>query len=83
MVNIKNYVLFRRNIYTGIELSFVSFDSIFMQARTKPLGLGRPEVKPVERALVDERSPYGYLKSHHATKQEAQLQKVEQSAGVT
>ena len=83
MVNIKNYVLFRRNIYTGIELSFVSFDSIFMQARTKPLGLGRPEVKPVERALVDERSPYGYLKSHPAIKQEAQLQKVDQSAGLS
>jgi len=62
MVNIKNYVLFRRNIYTGIELSFVSFDSIFMQARTKPLGLGRPEVTPVEQALVDDRSPHGLPK---------------------
>jgi hypothetical protein len=27
-------------------------------------------------------APTGYLKSHHATKQEAQLQKVEQSAFV-
>ncbi len=26
------------------------------------VGLGRPEVKPVERALVDDRSPYGLLK---------------------
>jgi putative transposase len=30
------------------------------------VGLGRPEVTPVERALVDDRSPTGYLKSHHA-----------------
>jgi len=37
------------------------------------VGLGRPEVKPVEQALVDDRSPMGYLKSHPATKQEAQL----------
>jgi len=37
------------------------------------LGLGRPEVTPVEQALVKNRS-------HPATKQEAQLQKVEQSA---
>ena len=37
-------------------------------------------MKPVKRALVDGRSPYGYLKSHYATKQEAQLQRVEQSA---
>ncbi len=44
------------------------------------VGLGRPEVKPVERALVDDRSPTGYLKSHHATKQEAQLKNVEQSS---
>ncbi len=26
------------------------------------VGLGRPEVKPVERALVDDRSPYGLPK---------------------
>jgi len=44
------------------------------------VGLGRPEVTPVERALVDDRSPNDYLKSHHAMKQEAQLHKVEQSA---
>jgi len=31
---------------------------------------------------VDNRSPYGTPKSHPATKQEAQLQKVEQSAGL-
>jgi putative transposase len=44
------------------------------------VGLGRPEVTPVERALVDDRSPTGYLKSHHASKQEAQPFTVEQSA---
>jgi len=33
-----------------------------MQAKTKPLGLGRPEVKPVERALVDDSSPHGLPK---------------------
>ena len=48
-----------RDINASINLYFV--------------GLGRPEVTPVERALVDDRS-------HHASKQEAQLQKVEQSA---
>ena len=37
------------------------------------VGLGRPEVTPVERALVTNRS-------HHASKQEAQLPTVEQSA---
>jgi putative transposase len=37
------------------------------------VGLGRSEVTPVEQALVRNRS-------HPATKQEAQLQKVEQSA---
>jgi len=35
------------------------------------VGLERPEVKPVEHALVDDRIPLGYLKSHHAVKQEA------------
>jgi putative transposase len=35
------------------------------------VGLERPEVKPVEHALVDDRIPLGYLKSHHAEKQEA------------
>jgi putative transposase len=37
------------------------------------VGLGRPEVTPVEQALVDDRSPNGYLKSHPVMKQEAQL----------
>ena len=40
--------------------------------KTKPLGLGRPEVKPVEQTLVNDRSPMGYLKSQPAMKQEAQ-----------
>ena len=40
--------------------------------KTKPLGLGRPEVKPVEQTLEDDRSPIGYLKSQPAMKQEAQ-----------
>jgi hypothetical protein len=34
----------------------------FVQARTKSLGLGRHEVKPVEQALVDDRSPNGLPK---------------------
>jgi putative transposase len=37
------------------------------------VGLGRPEVTPVEQALVDDRSPNGYLKSHPVMKQEAQM----------
>jgi len=41
---------------------FCWFRQCFMQAKTKPLGLGRPEVKPVERALVDDRSPNGLPK---------------------
>jgi putative transposase len=35
------------------------------------VGLERPEFTPVEHALVDDRIPVGYLKSHHALKQEA------------
>jgi hypothetical protein len=35
------------------------------------VGLERPEFTPVEHALVDDRIPMGYLKSHHALKQEA------------
>jgi len=33
-----------------------------MRVRTEPLWLGRPEVTPVERALVDDRSPNGLPK---------------------
>jgi len=35
------------------------------------VGLERPEFTPVEHALVDDRIPVGYLKSHHAMKREA------------
>jgi len=35
------------------------------------VGLERSEFTPVEHALVDDRIPLGYLKSHHALKQEA------------
>jgi len=35
------------------------------------VGLERPELKPVEHALVDDRISKRYLKSHHAMKQEA------------
>ena len=34
------------------------------------VGLERPELKPVEHALVDDRISKRYLKSHHAMKQE-------------
>ena len=44
------------------------------------VGLGQFEVKPVEQALVNDRSPDGLPKNLSASKQEAQLQKVEQSA---
>jgi len=35
------------------------------------VGMEQPDFKPVEHALVDDRIPFGYLKSHHAMKQEA------------
>jgi len=35
------------------------------------IGMEQPEFKPVEHALVDDRIPLGYLKSHHVMKQEA------------
>jgi hypothetical protein len=51
---------------------FISFDSIFHRRKPSLVGLGRPEVKPVEHALAK--------RSHRAVKQEARLQNIEQSA---
>jgi hypothetical protein len=57
---------------------FLLVSTVFLIGRESNLvGLGR---HGGEQSLVDDRSSYGLPKSHHATKQEAQLKKAEQSA---
>jgi len=53
-----------------------------VQAKTKPLGLGRPEVKLVEQALVDGRSPHGLPKKLSCDEAGSSTQKIEQSAQI-
>jgi len=45
-----------------VESIFISLDNSFYRRKPSLVGLGRPEVKPVEQALVDDRSPYGLPK---------------------
>jgi len=47
------------NIFNYI---FISYCGIFRGRESILVGLGRPEVKPVKQALVDDRSPNGLPK---------------------
>ena len=63
-----------------VKSIFISFDSSFYRRKPSLVGLGRPEVKPVERAMVDDRSSYELPKKPSRDEAGSSTEKIEQSA---